>query len=112
MFNLLIRLAVSTIVVIGASNLLAGFQVSNIQTAVIAAVVLGLLNTFLKPVLQLLSVPITLLTLGLFYFVINVAMVYLAAYLVDGFSVDGFLTALIFSFALSLAQWVVGWFLD
>lgn len=112
MFNLLIRLAVSTIVVIGASNLLKGFEVANIQTAVIAAVVLGLLNTFLKPILQILSIPITLLTLGLFHLVINVAMVYLAAYLVDGFRVDSFLTALIFSFALSLAQWVAGWFLD
>jgi len=112
MFSLLIRLVVSTIVVIGASKLLKGFHVDNTQTAVIAAIVLGLLNTFLKPVLQLLSIPITLLTLGLFYLVINVAMVYLAAYLVNGFSVDGFLTALIFSFALSVAHWVVGWFLD
>jgi putative membrane protein len=112
MFNLLIRLVVSTVVVLGASNLLKGFHVANTQTAVIAAIVLGLLNTFLKPILQFLSIPITLLTLGLFYLVINVAMVYLAAYLVDGFRVDGFLTALIFSFALSLAQSVAGWFLD
>ena len=112
MFNLLIRLVISTLVVIGASKTLSGVRVDSTQTAVIVAVVLGLLNTFLRPVLQLLSFPITLLTLGLFYFVINAAMVYLAAYLVDGFSVKGFITALIFTFIMSIAQWMAGWFLD
>lgn len=112
MFNLLIRLAISTLVVLGASKTLSGVRVDSTQTAVIVAVVLGLLNTFLRPVLQLLSFPITLLTLGLFYFVINAAMVYLAAYLVNGFSIKGFVTALIFSLIMSVAQWVAGWFLD
>jgi putative membrane protein len=112
MINLIIRLIVSTVVVIAASKVLQGFYVNSIQTAVIVAIVMGLLNTFVKPVLQFLSLPITILTLGLFYFVINVLIVYLCAYLVDGFSVSGFIAALLFSFALSLAQGIVGLFLD
>lgn len=112
MISLIIRLIVSTVVVIAASRVLQGFYVNSIQTAIIVAIVMGLLNTFVKPVLQLLSLPITILTLGLFYFVINVLIVYLCAYLVDGFSVSGFIAALLFSFALSLAQGIAGLFLD
>jgi putative membrane protein len=112
MTNLLIRLVVSTIVILASDRVLEGFRVQDLKTAVIAAVVLGLLNTFLKPILQFVSIPITLLTLGLFYLVINIAIVYLCAYLIDGFTVSGALTALLFSFALSLAHWVAGWFLD
>jgi putative membrane protein len=112
MLNLIIRLIVSTVVVIGASRVLQGFHVDSIQSAVIVAIVMGLLNTFVKPVLQFLSLPITILTLGLFYFVVNVLIVYLCAYLVDGFSVSGFVAALLFSIGLSLAQGIVGLFLD
>lgn len=112
MISLIIRLIVSTVVVIAASRVLQGFYVDTTQTAVIVAIVMGLLNTFVKPVLQFLSLPITILTLGLFYFVINVLIVYLCAYLVDGFSVSGFIAALLFSFGLSLAQGIVGLFLD
>mgnify|MGYP006379940739 CR=1 FL=1 len=112
MISLIIRLIVSTVVVIAASRVLKGFYVDTTQTAVIVAIVMGLLNTFVKPVLQFLSLPITILTLGLFYFVINVLIVYLCAYLVDGFSVSGFIAALLFSFGLSLAQGIVGLFLD
>lgn len=112
MINLIIRLIVSTVVVIAASRVLQGFYVNSIQTALIVAIAMGLLNTFVKPVLQFLSLPITILTLGLFYFVINVLIVYLCAYLVDGFSVSGFIAALLFSFALSLAQGIVGLFLN
>ena len=112
MFGLLIRLVVSTIVVLVANNVLKGFRVDSTTTAIIVAVVMGLLNTFIKPILQFLSFPITLLTLGLFYFVVNVIVVYLCAYLVAGFSVTGFITPLIFSVALSLAHSVAGWFVD
>ena len=112
MINLIIRLIVSTVVVIAASRILQGFYVDSTQTAIIVAIVMGLLNTFVKPVLQFLSLPITILTLGLFYFVVNVLMVYLCAYLVDGFSVSGFIAALLFSLGLSLAQGIVGLFLD
>lgn len=112
MISLVIRLIVSTIVVIGASRILQGFHVDTTQSAVIAAIVMGLLNTFVKPILQFLSFPITLITLGLFYFVINIALVYLCAYLVDGFSVSSVIAALLFSIGLSIAQGIAGLFLD
>ena len=83
--GILIRLVISTVAIIVAANLLDGVVVSNVTTALIAAVVLGLLNTFVRPVLQILALPITILTLGLFYFVINVLMIYFAAALVSGF---------------------------
>ena len=112
MTSLIIRLIISTVVVIVASRVLQGFYVDTLTTSVIVAIVMGLLNTFVKPVLQFLSIPITILTLGLFYFIINIALVYLCAYLVDGFSVSSAIAALLFSVGLSLAQSIAGWFLD
>jgi putative membrane protein len=112
MINLLVRLAISTVAVIFASRLLNGIHVDNYTTAFIVAIVMSLLNTFVKPVLQFLSIPITILTLGLFYFVVNVAIVYLAAYFVDGFSVSGFVAPLLFSFILSIANGVASMFQD
>lgn len=112
MMSILVRLVVSTLVVIAADRVLEGFRVDSIQTAIIVAIVMGLLNTFVKPVLQFLSIPITILTLGIFYFVVNAAVVYLCAYLVEGFSVSNFLAALLFSIGLSIAQTIAGWFLD
>ncbi len=112
MISLIVRLIVSTVVVIAASRVLQGFIVDSIQTAVIVAIVMGVLNTIVKPILQFLSLPITILTLGLFYFVINILIVYLCAYLVDGFSVSSAIAALLFSLSLSLAQGIAGLFLD
>src|SRR5690606_38901329 len=94
--GILIRLVISTIAIIVAANLLDGVIVSNVTTALIAAIVLGLLNTFVRPVLQILALPITILTLGLFYFVINVLMIYFAAALVDGFAIRDFISAILF----------------
>lgn len=112
MISLIVRLIVSTVVVIAASRVLQGFYVDSIQTAVIVAIVMGILNTFIKPILVFFSLPITILTLGLFYFVINILIVYLCDYLVDGFSVSSVLAALLFSLGLSLAQAIAGLFLD
>lgn len=92
--------------------LLSKIHVDTFTTAVIVAFVMSILNTFVKPVLQLLSLPITIITLGFFYLVVNVAVVYLCAYLVSGFSVDGFLQPLIFGFILSIVNGIVGGFQD
>jgi putative membrane protein len=66
------------------------------------AIVLGVLNVFLKPLLVILTLPVTILTLGLFSFVINIALVYLAAYVVPGFEISGILAALLFGLLVSL----------
>ncbi|WP_221389984.1 phage holin family protein [Dyadobacter sp. NIV53] len=110
--NLLIRLIISTLAVLAAAYVVPGVVVASVTTAVIVAIVLGILNTFLKPVLQILALPITILTLGLFYFVINVLIIYLATYLVDGFSVSGFIPALLFGLVVSVVSAILGMFLD
>jgi putative membrane protein len=110
--GLIIRLVVSTLAVLVASKVIPGIQVDSIGTAIVVAIVLGILNTFLRPILQILALPITILTLGLFYFVINVLMVYLAANLVDGFLVSGFIAALLFSLVVSVVSGILGMFLD
>lgn len=110
--NLIIRLVISTLSVYVASKILSGVAIDSLTTALVVAIVLGLLNTFIKPVLQLLALPITIITLGLFYFVINVLMIYLTDYLVAGFEISGFITALLFSLIISLISWFLGLFLD
>ncbi|OIN56356.1 phage holin family protein [Arsenicibacter rosenii] len=105
--GLLVRILISAVAVFIASRLIPGIIVSSFGTALLVAIVLGLLNAFLKPVLVFLTIPITILTLGLFYLVINVLMVYLAAYLVSGFAVSGFIAALLFSFVVSIVTWII-----
>jgi putative membrane protein len=110
--RLIIRLLISTLAILIAANLIPGVVVASTTTAIIVAIVLGILNTILKPVLQILALPITIMTLGLFYFVVNVFIIYLATYLVDGFSISGFIPALLFGFVVSIISGILGMFLD
>lgn len=110
--RLLIRLVIITLGVLVAVNIVDGVDVPGTQQAVVVAVVFGLLNAFLKPVLQLLALPVTILTLGIFYFVINVFIVYLTAFIVPSFTVEGFFPALFFSIIVSIVSWLLGIFLD
>jgi putative membrane protein len=89
------------------ANLYPGVQVANFTTALIAAFVLGLLNTLVRPLLVLLTLPVTLITLGLFLFVINAALFWATAAVLDGFSVAGFGAALIGSVLYSLCGMVI-----
>ncbi len=84
-----------------------GVQVRSFGSAMIAALVLGLLNTLLRPILVLLTLPVTLLTLGLFLFVINALMFYFAANLLAGFGVTGFGAALIGSLLYSVCGLII-----
>lgn len=86
---------------------LAEVHVVNYKSVMIAALVLGLVNIFVKPILQLISLPITILTFGLFYFVVNALMVMLMDYFVSGFSVTSFWWALLLSLILSFASSVI-----
>lgn len=99
---MLLKILINALAVFGASYILPGVHVRSFGTAVVVAIVLGLLNFFVKPVLIFLSIPITILTLGLFLLVINAVIVKLCAKLVDGFQVDGWLWAIIFSLMVSL----------
>lgn len=110
MKNLLIRLLITTILIVVLSHFLPGIHVDTIKAALIVAVVLGLLNTFLKPILVFFTLPITFFTLGLFLLVINAGMVLLADYLIDEFRIDSFVNAFVFSIVLSLSQWFLNLF--
>ena len=80
---------------------------SGIITLIIVAVVLALLNTFIKPIIKLLALPVTVLTLGLFVFVINALIIMLCSWFVNGFIVEGFASALVFSMILSVVSWLL-----
>lgn len=102
--NILIRILLTAIVVIVLANFLPGVQVIDFTTAIIVAAVLAFLNAILKPILIILTLPITILTLGLFLLVINASIILLADRFINGFDVNSFWTALLFSILLSLAQ--------
>ena len=105
--NLLIRIIITTIAVLVTDLLLSGVHIEDFMTAVLVAVVLGLLNAVLRPVLLLLTLPITVVSLGLFILVINAVIVLIASKLVDGFHVNGFWWALGFSLILSVVQGIL-----
>ncbi|MFM1876236.1 MAG: hypothetical protein RL266_1973 [Bacteroidota bacterium] len=100
--NLLLKIIISSLAVFLTAYLLPGVSVDTYITAIWVAIVLALLNGFLKPILILLTIPVTLITLGLFLLAINAAIILLADYFVDGFGVNGFWWALLFSLVLSL----------
>lgn len=99
---MLLRMILTTLAILLVTNVYSGIQVDSVTTAVIAAVVLALINMIVRPVVVLLTLPISMLTLGLFLLIINAAMLSLAAWLVNGFEVGGFWDALIASFIISV----------
>ena len=113
--QLLIRLLITTIAVLITDLLLPGVSLGDMSntngliTALLVAVVLGLLNAFLKPLLILLTLPVTLLTMGLFLLVINAGLVLLAARIVTGFVVESFWWALGSMVAIAVLLGVVFW---
>ena len=107
MLNLLAAWIVNALALLALPYVVSSIQVAGFGTALLVAVVLGLINTLLRPLLILLTLPVTLLTLGLFIFVINALLFQLAGYLVDGFNVGGFWPALLGSLAYSLISWLL-----
>jgi putative membrane protein len=99
--NHILYFVVIALAMLGLSRVLPGFDVDGIVPALVAAVVLAIVNTLVKPVLFVLTLPFTIVTLGLFLFVLNAAMLALTAWLVPGFELRGFLTTLVASIALA-----------
>jgi putative membrane protein len=105
--NKIIKFLVNGFAVYATAYLLSGVEVSSFVVALIVAVVIAVLNVFIKPILVVLSLPVTILTLGLFTFVIDALIVLLASRIVPGFIVDGFWTAIIFSIVLTIISYVL-----
>lgn len=102
--GIIVNLLVSTVSVLVAAYILPEVHVESLAVAFIVAIVLGVLNTFVKPILKILTFPITLLTLGLFLVVINVVLVLLADFIIPGFSVGSYLSAFLFSLVVSFVS--------
>lgn len=102
--QILLRILLNTVAVLVASALIPGVHIRNIVIAGLVAITLGVLNAFVRPILVFLTLPVTVITFGLFVFVINALLVMLAAYLIPGFAVDGFWWALLFSLVVSVVS--------
>ena len=102
--NLIIRILLTAVAVVILAKFLPGVEVAGFTGAIIVAIVLGLLNAFLKPLLVILTLPITIVTLGLFLLVINAIIILLASEFLDSFHVNSFWIALLFSLLLSFLQ--------
>lgn len=98
------HLIVNVVALLFVEYLIPGFELASLQTAIVAAIVIGIINTFIRPVLQILALPFSVMTLGIFAFVINVLLLMLAASIVPGFDIDGFMTAAISSILLSVTN--------
>jgi putative membrane protein len=110
--NFLIKLLLSGIAVVIGAYVIPGVSVNSYVTALIVALILSLLNVTVKPLLTILTIPITILTLGLFLLVINVIIIYITDALIPGFHVAGFFSALLFSLVLAVVNWLFDSMLD
>ena len=112
MYGLLLRWLILTAAIMVAAYLFAGIQVSGFGSALFAALVLGILNALLRPILIILTLPINVLTLGLFTFVINAFLLMMTSGVIGGLHVEGFGAALFGSLIISLVSWLLSSFVS
>jgi putative membrane protein len=105
--NFLLTWLLAAVSLVITAYLVPGFVINSFIAALIAAVMLGLVNAIIKPILVLLTLPITIVSLGLFLFVVNAITIWLAGYLTPGFDVNGFIPALIGSIVLTIVSSVL-----
>lgn len=105
--SFIIQLLLTALAAYFAAKLTPGVNITSYWTAIILALVLGLLDTFVKPVLQFISLPVTILTLGLFLLVINAVIILLASWIISSFQVSGFWSALLYSIIFSVVSWIL-----
>lgn len=110
--KLVLRWILNALGLMAVAYLYSGVQVSGFFPALIAALALGLVNALIRPILVVLTLPITILTLGLFLFVINAALFWFVGQILAGFVVQGFVAALIGSILYSIITLVTSWLLD
>ena len=100
----IINWVVATLAVVVAAYILPGVAVAGFFTAFVVAIILGLINIFIKPIVLIFTLPINILSLGLFTLVINALLVMLTSYIVPGFFVESFLWAFLFGLIVSLVN--------
>lgn len=104
LFQLTIHLVINVFALLVVEYLIPGFVLEGVRAAVVAAVVIGVVNTFIRPVVQIVALPISILTLGIFAFIVNVLLLMGVAYVVPGFTITNFLTAAVASIVLALTS--------
>ena len=112
MKGLLIRWLFLTVAILASAHLIEGIEVKGFWSALFAAAILGVLNALFRPVLIILTLPINILTLGLFTFVINAILVMMVSGVVGGFEVHGFWSALLGSLVISIVSWLLNSFIN
>lgn len=105
--NLITHLVINVLALLVVDYLLPGMGFRDLMSTLVAAVVIGIINTYIRPIVQILALPFSLLTLGLTALLINVGLLWLASIIVPGFEIDGFTTALVASVLLTLTGWVL-----
>ena len=103
--KLIVRLAINVFALLVVAYLVPGFKLASLSAAIVAAVAIGVVNTFIRPILQLIALPISVITFGLFAIFINVFLLYATSKFVPGFEIENFTTAIIASILLSLVSW-------
>lgn len=109
---ILLRWFITTLAIFALPYFVSGITVNSVLTAVIVGACLVFLNMVVKPIITLLTLPINILTLGLFSLVINGAFFWFVAQIITGFTVSGFKAAVIGAFVISIINWIVGKFVD
>jgi putative membrane protein len=112
MKGVVLRWLILTSAILVAAYLIEGIEVRGFGTALFAAALLGILNAFFRPVLIILTLPINILTLGLFTFVINALLLMMASGVIGGFEVHGFWAAFFGSLVISLVSWLLSSFIN
>jgi putative membrane protein len=111
MIVIITRWLVITVAILFSAMFIPGIRVDFLSTALIAAGLLGLINIFIRPILIILTLPLNIITLGLFSFVINAFLLKLVAYFIHGFEIDGFLAALLAAVVISFVGWLANRFI-
>jgi len=107
MFKIISKILIIALAVIGASHFIPGISVNNYLTAILFALILGIINVLVRPLAMLLSLPIRLLTFGLFTLIINALMFWLASVLVSGMNIDSFFSAFLGALIVGVVSWAV-----
>ena len=112
MFGFLLRVSINLLALVVAGSVIKGIRIESLEMGIIAAGILGVVNTVIRPVVLILTLPINLLTLGLFTLVVNAAMLMLVSALVPGFAIESFGSAFFGALVISLVSWGVNIFIS
>lgn len=105
--QILIALVINAVALLITAYIVPGFQVTDFTTALLAAIVLGVVNTFIKPILSFITAPLNIVTLGLFSFVINAVVLFIVSSIVKGLTIDGWLPAILGAIVLSVVSTIL-----